>query len=102
VDFTAGGAPLTNLEAGLVAFFASPGALGCTDGSNAVYTGGALNAIHAPLGVTVQAFNDFNGILTSVTAGANVSASDNAAILALLVFLLILAFACFYSFLYSF
>lgn len=83
-DYTAGGTPLTNLKAGLVAFFAQQGVLGCTDGSNAAYTGGALNAIHSPLGVTVEAFNDFNEILTGVTAGAGVDATDNAAILALL------------------
>jgi len=83
-DFTAANNAqrLSALTLSLINFFGS--ALGCTDGTILLYTGGSMKAVHATMGVTTQAFDLFNKFLLEVTAGAGVSSTDNAAILAVL------------------
>jgi len=66
VDYTlpANAVALKNLFDHLVSFFG--GALGCSDGTIAPYTGLTMKEAHAGMGVTQAAFDTFNSALMSI------------------------------------
>jgi len=79
----ANSAALTALKDSLVAFFGS--GLGCSDGSIPAYTGGPMDKVHQPLGISDVAFEFFNLQVIEVMRTAGVKETDLSAVLAVLV-----------------
>jgi hypothetical protein len=59
-NFTAGGAPLDNLVASLIAYFGSSAILGCNEAGFPEYLGGPMGAVHAKLPIDYLVFVTFN------------------------------------------
>jgi len=71
------------LKASLVAFFGA--GLGCSDGTIGAYTGGPMDKVHQPMGISDLAFEFFNLQVIAVMRGAGVTEMDLASVLAVLV-----------------
>jgi len=82
VNFLTNSVALTNLEDGLVKYFGS--VLGCTDGTIALYTRGALGKIHFNMNVTVAAFNQFVTLLVQQLTTDGVNSTETAGVTAFL------------------
>eukprot|EP01125_Pyxidicula_operculata_P005547 TRINITY_DN1956_c1_g1_i2.p1 TRINITY_DN1956_c1_g1~~TRINITY_DN1956_c1_g1_i2.p1 ORF type:complete len:1275 (+),score=178.99 TRINITY_DN1956_c1_g1_i2:1243-5067(+) len=74
-NYTAGGAPLTNLTNSLVAFFGTT--LGCDQNSTVfTYKGRDMASSHLHLAITASEFDEFNGYIVSVVGALGVSLTD--------------------------
>jgi hypothetical protein len=79
-NFTAGGAPLDNLVASLVAYFGSSAILGCNEVGFPQYAGGPMQAVHAKLPISYQVFTTFNALVVEVADDLGVEDADLLAI----------------------
>jgi hypothetical protein len=79
-DFTApaNSAKLGALRSSLISFFG--GALGCTDGTIAAFTGGDITIFHKKLNIDFFAYAKFNNLLLGVMLGAGVVPTDGIAV----------------------
>jgi len=79
----ANGAALTALKDSLVNFFGA--GLGCSDGTIPAYTGGPMDKVHQPLGISDLAFEFFNLQVIEVMRAAGVKEIDLSSVLSVLV-----------------